>query len=368
MNEYAPVRFFFGANTPNSFFGFHQSDLYDPRDGWIAYLIKSGAGTGKATFMRRVYDTLTTMGLDGEAIYCSSDPSSLDAVVFPQIKLCVMDATSPHIVEPFAYGECEQLIPFGCCLRVDQAAQNTADWFEATDACTACHTRCCRYLAAAHSLLTDAKVQLQSGIDREKMTASAMRIARREWGAATTKRGKETRRLLSAITPEGAVFFADTAAALCPRLYVIEDDYGVIANDYLRLLTKTALSAGHNVITAFCPLSPQEKQEHLLIPSLGVGFLTSNRFHTVEMPVYRRIHASRFIDPAVWRHHRQQCRFDLKAAKDILQAAVDSASEAKQHHDRMEERHIAVMDWELWQTLADRAEAEICRIALRRLS
>ena len=39
-----PIRFFMGANTPGGFVGY-LDDLYDPADGWRAYLIKSGPGT-----------------------------------------------------------------------------------------------------------------------------------------------------------------------------------------------------------------------------------------------------------------------------------------------------------------------------------
>ena len=41
---HAPVRFFLGANTPGGFVGYID-DLYDAKDGWQAYIIKSGPGT-----------------------------------------------------------------------------------------------------------------------------------------------------------------------------------------------------------------------------------------------------------------------------------------------------------------------------------
>ena len=363
-----PVRFFFGANTPSGFFGYHRTDLYDPRDGWIAFLVKSGAGTGKATFMRDIYDTLQAMSIEGEAIFCSSDPTSLDAIVFPSIRLCVMDATAPHIVEPIAYGECEQLVPFGCCLRTEEAAVDTEAWFDAADACAAAHKRCCRFLAAAHHLLEDARSLAQSGINSDKIIASAARTAKREFGGIASTRGKETRRFLSAVTPQGHTVFTDTAAALCPRLYVLEDEYGAVANTYMQTLREAALEAGLDVITCACPLSPSDKCEHLLVPAIGTGFLTANRFHGIDMPVYRRIHASRFIDPTVLRQHRGQLRFDLKAAEELLQSACNASAIAKAHHDVMEQRHIAAMDWSLWQMIADKAKADILKIATVRTS
>ena len=358
------IRFFFGANTPVGFVGFHKTDLYDPRDGWAAFLIKSGAGTGKATFMRRVLSELTATGLDTQTIYCSSDPSSLDAVVCKDIKLCVMDATAPHVVEPYAYGECEQLVPFGCCLQADVTLTQTNVWFEAADACAAAHARSCRFLAAAGSLLDNNRLLAQHALNGAKTDAVAARLAARECDRGNTPR--ETRRFLSAVTPEGYVFFKETAAALCPKLYVLEDEYGAVSARFMTAVRERSLQAGHEIVTCFSPLS-QDAPSHILIPSVGVGFLTSNSRETVDFPVYRRLHASRFTDNDALREKKQQLRFNRRAAAEMLGEAVRCAADAKAHHDRMEALHIAAMDWDKWQTIADEAMTSIMQITKARV-
>ena len=81
MTEWnTPLQFFMGANTPQGFYGF-LDDLYDPDDGWRAFLIKSGPGTGKSSLMRRVLEHAVAQGEEPEAILCSSDPDSLDGVI-----------------------------------------------------------------------------------------------------------------------------------------------------------------------------------------------------------------------------------------------------------------------------------------------
>ena len=94
------VRFYLGANTPGGFVAYLE-DLYDPHDGWRAYIIKSGPGTGKASLMRAVLKAMTDRGLEAEAIHCSSDPGSLDAVLVPSIKACIIDGTAPHAAVAF---------------------------------------------------------------------------------------------------------------------------------------------------------------------------------------------------------------------------------------------------------------------------
>ncbi len=368
MSNDHPVRFFFGANSPDGFTGFHKTDLYDPRDGWIAFLIKSGAGTGKATFMRRVQAALQARGHTCETVLCSSDPSSVDAVVAPAIKLCVIDATAPHILEPVAYGECEQLIPFGCCLDPVAATAQAPAWFDAADACAAAHARCCRFLHAAHSLLETSRRLIAPGVHAEKLIAAVRRTVKRECPPNGDRRGHCVRRLLSAVTPQGHLFLSDTVTALCPRIYVLEDDIGVVSAMYMRRIADEAVAAGHDVIACPCPLSPHAAPEHVLVPSLGVGFLTSNHFHRIDFPVYRRTHAIRFTDSELIAAHKQQLRFHRRAATALLQDAAEASAEAKAHHDRMESLHQAVMDWARYETIAAESERTILRIAAMRSS
>lgn len=357
-----PIRFFLGANTPSGFLGY-LDDLYDARDGWRAYLIKSGPGTGKSSLMRAVLARMTALGEEVEAILCSSDPHSLDGVVLPRLKLCVFDATSPHILEPKYWGAVETIVDLGSCM--DNAAMRAqADAvIAATDACAGLHRRCCKFLGAAASLLSDSARIALSCTDTEKVIRAAGRLASREFPAATGQKGRETRRFLSAITPDGPVIFHETLQTLCSRIYSIEDEYGASSRLLLAELRRLALEAGLEIITCACPLCPEEKLEHLLIPSLGVGFTTSNSRHKVDFPAYRRIHAARFTDEEQLRTKKQLLSFNRRAAKELLGEAAAIAAEARQKHDEMERFSIAAMDWHAVDALTGQVVAEIAAFA-----
>ncbi|MBQ9413819.1 MAG: hypothetical protein IJU16_01690 [Clostridia bacterium] len=353
MESIYPVRFFFGANTPNGFFGYHKTGLYDPRDGWRAYLIKSGAGTGKATLMKAVRSAMTDAGFEGESIYCSSDPDSLDAVVYRDLKLCIIDATAPHILEPVAYGECEQLVPLGCCLDADILEPQQKTWFDAADACAAAHAKCCRFLKAAADLLTDNRRLQQEALSVSKIDKAAARLIASECGENAAARGQVISRFLSAVTPKGIITFWETATTLCPKLYVIEDEDGAAADMLLPRLLEGALAAGQDAIVCSSPLFPQGAPSHLLIPAIGVGFLTSSSRRKVDFPVFRRLHAARFLEHDALKSKKQQMGFNRRAAKEMLQEAVNASTEAKHHHDKMEDVNLSAMDWTRWQAIAD---------------
>lgn len=339
------IRYFLGANTPTGFVGY-TDDLYDCRGGWRAFLIKSGPGTGKNTLMRAVLEAMTAHGEEAQTICCSSDPHSLDAILFDRLKLALIDATAPHIIEPKYWGAVEEIVDLGSCMDNTRMHEHADAVIELTDACSALHARCRKFLCAAASLLGDSRRIAQGCTDFPKIARTAARIGAREFGPPAEKAGREQRRFLSAVTPEGLVVFHETLQLQCPRIYTIEDEYGAAARELLVDLRRRALEAGHDCITCACPLAPYDKIEHLVIPELGLAFTTSNCWHKADFPVYRRIHAARFTDAETLRMKKQVMSFNRRAARELLAEAVRTAEEAKAVHDRMEDFSRAAMDWD----------------------
>ncbi len=89
-------RVFPGGNTAVGFYSFY--DYIITPDATRILVIKGGPGVGKSTFMRRIADEMVERGFDVELHHCSSDNSSLDGVVIPQIGVALIDGTAPHRV------------------------------------------------------------------------------------------------------------------------------------------------------------------------------------------------------------------------------------------------------------------------------
>ena len=93
MKQNEPLRYFLGANTPAGFVSKFDG-FYDCLDGWRVFILKGGPGTGKSTLMKKVAEAVDC---ECEYIYCSSDPRSLDAVIFNDLKTAIADGTAPHV-------------------------------------------------------------------------------------------------------------------------------------------------------------------------------------------------------------------------------------------------------------------------------
>ena len=134
----------------------------------------------------------------------------------------------------------------------------------------------------------------------------------------------------------------DSVEKLCPRIYELQDGYeqgGAI----LARLHRAATEKGWN--TVLCP-SPEDmtRAEHLLIPGLGLAFVTSKPGMTYPGKPFRRLRLDGAADG--------KTRFHIRMAALLRQEAVEALKEAKAGHDALEAIYNPHVDFEGVRTLA----------------
>lgn len=348
----APM-YFLGAATPRGFRSLF-ADAYNPEDGWRAFIMKGGPGSGKSTMMKKIYAALDDTGEPAELIPCASDPASLDGVIFEGLKTCILDGTAPHVLEPIYPGACETILNTGDCWNAEELYRHRAKIIEANAEIARLHDRAGRYITAAGALIADSHHIALEHTD----TAKAARFAAALMGRKLPKvkkgsTGTETRRFLSAVTPMGHLFFEDTIHMMADDIVVIEDEYGAVSRTILAMARAEALEHGLSVITCLCPLSVDEKIEHLFIPSLSLAFCTSNRYHPVTAEG-RAIHVRRFIDAGAIRLKKQRLSFNRKAARELIASAALTLAEAREAHNTLEKIYMHATDFAKVSLLAER--------------
>lgn len=345
------IKYFLGCSSPEGFHSFF-GELCPTHSGGYTYIIKGGPGTGKSSLMKRINSALTDAGIETELIYCSSDPASLDGVYAPALNCWIADGTSPHTLEPKYPGAAQEIVDLGRFWDKDILRSRADEVIALADENAACHRRCRRFLEAS-ALLREDILRLTLGCtDTAKIKRAASRIASREFGRPTGRIGEESHRMISAVTPDGIIFFTDTVRQLCERIYIIEDDNIASSAALLSLLRGYALSGGHGIITSPSPLSPDGEPEHLLIPDLSLGFVTSNKLHPAEFDGAIKINSSRFTDRAALRRHMSRLNFTKKAYGEFIGEAIASLESAKSIHDDLESIYISAMDFSHMDELA----------------
>ncbi len=356
MSKTTLCRYFLGCNSREGFFTLFPQ-FTRPAAGWRCILIKGGPGTGKSTLMKKVVRTAAGRCHPVEEIHCSSDADSLDGVVLPRSKVVLLDATPPHALEPQFPGAVEQ--PFSLCDCWDTAQLSAArePIVALGEEIAGLHRQAVRYLAGAAALLGEVRQLAAATLDREKIARYADRFAARELPDRGHP-GTEEKRLLSAVTDRGCILYNETLQTLCPRLICLEDPCGAAAAELLARLRETALQRGYHIVSCPCPLFPNEKPDHLLLPELGLGIVTSNSFHRITTPG-RAVHAQRFTDGDLLKSRRVRIRFLQKTAAVLLRQAELAIAEAHTRHDALEAYYIAATDFAAVEALSDRLLREL---------
>lgn len=339
MKTNTVVDFFLGSHSPQGFRGYFDALDAQP-DLWL-YLIKAGPGCGKSTMMKRL-----ASAADGitERIHCSSDPDSLDGVIFSSPRAAVLDATAPHTLDPAFPGAKESVVSLYHTLDAEQL-RACAGQIRALFGQCGCHQAAAgRSIVSAGMLLTEQRAIAARCVDSEKLRGYATRLAARCF-PRTGRTGREQIRLLSAVTPQGVLVWRDTVSALCDQITVFQDEYGAAAFPLLSILRQAALDSGYEVYSCVCPLSAGGEVQHLLVPERGMAFVTSNRWHPMEYPGQKTVRCSRFWDANRLRCHKNRLLLCRKTVDGLLEQASASLRQAKACHDELETYYVDAADF-----------------------
>ena len=339
MNE----SYFLGSSGKNGFFSCF-TQLTPKIEGQYTYIIKGGPGTGKSFLMRKIADEMEKRDIECERIFCSSDPHSLDGVIFPSLRVSICDGTSPHMLDPDYPGATGEIINLGDCWDKDALIKNKEKIIKLTDENKACHRRSRRFIESAFSIFADGEKISLDCLDETRLMRYASRVSSRYFKRPSGKIGTEKTRLLDAITPEGYIFLNDTVNALCDEKIVFEDDFGIGASKLILEIRSYALASGFSVISSPC-ISREKALRHIIIKELSLGFFTADKLCTIGIIPTKSVSLKRFYSYPDISAHKSRLTFAKKAANELLNEAIISLKSAKTVHDELEKCYIGAMDF-----------------------
>ena len=347
MNE----AYFLGSSGKNGFFScFNQ--MMPKIEGQYCYIIKGGPGTGKSSLMKRVAAELEKKDIGCERIFCSSDPESLDGVIFPSVRVSICDGTAPHTVDPDYPGATGEIINLGDCWDKNMLFENKEKIIQLTDKNKACHRRSKRFIESAFSVFGDGEKICHECLDEARLMRYASRVSARHFKRPAGKIGIEKLRLLDAITPKGYIFLSETAESLCSEKIVFEDDFGVAATRLISEIRSYALAGGFSVISSPC-ISGEKNIRHVIIKELSLGFFTADKLCKLNVRPTKTVNLKRFYSSAELAAHKARLSFAKKAANELLDEAVYALASAKLIHDDLEKCYSDAMNYEKTDLIAE---------------
>ncbi len=349
------IQYFLGANSPSGFYSLYH-DMLPLEEARAIYILKGGPGCGKSTLMRTVAKRAEKAGLRTEYILCSGDPSSLDALILPQLNVAIADGTSPHPMEARCPGAIERYVNLGDCYDSDALYPIRRKIMAAKADYQESYRRAYRCLEASAQLFEDARTLLMTQTLQDKLCKRAKGILSRELPPIKgAQPGRVTQRFLHTPTCQGVIALWDTVYAQCPKVYQLADRSGLGHALLIHLLTG-AVERGYSPVACPDPMCP-ERLSHLLIPQAGVAFLTSSQ--PLPKKPYRRLRVDAMADREVLNRNKARLKFSRRVADALLEEALTSLSQAKAGHDQLETLYYPHVDFDRADDIARRVGDEI---------
>ncbi len=333
------TNFFAGANSGEGFRNLF-SEIVDLEDTYDFMILKGGPGVGKNTFMKEIGHTMEQAGAMVEYLWCSGDPDSLDGVVLPELRCAMVDGTSPHVIEPRYPAAVDRYVNLGQFYDLTAAKAAAEEVKARTHAYQSAYVRAYHCLKAARQVELDAVAAVGKTYNAEHMDRRISGVIARELRGKGGQQGKTTRRFLGSITHKGCIWRFDSVEALCPKVYEFADSWE-LAGDSLARLHRTAVKNGWNTIICVSPEDPA-RIEHLLVPGLGLAFVTSNTHMDYGKKPYRRIRLETMTEV----EGKARLRFQSRMVSILREEAVGALKDAKQNHDALEAVYNPYVDFD----------------------
>ena len=349
------THFFLGANSGQGFQNLFPR-FCEPENHYDLLVLKGGPGVGKSTMMRTIGKAMEEKGEQVEYLYCSGDPGSLDGVHIPRICTAVVDGTAPHVIEPKYPAAVDRYINLGQFYDIAAAKRSRADVIRHTQAGSAAYQRAYRAFGAARQMDDGAAALIAEGLDAGKLLRRTDGIIGREIRGKGSG-GRDEYRFLGSLTCQGPIWRFDTVQTLCPRIYQLQDTYGLAA-PMLQRIHAAASARGFRAIV--CP-DPEhvDRIQHLLLPELGLGFVTSRDGMEYAGPAYRRVRLDAMVDSSHYKRFKARLRFSNRVSHALREEGLDALREAKAAHDQLEAVYHPHVDFDGVQQMA---KAELERI------
>lgn len=330
--------YFMGSNTCC---GFKFFPPYQGLNLERVFIFKGGPGTGKSTFMKKVLLHLEKGGYNQELFWCSSDPDSLDGIIFPELKLALVDGTHPHILEAKIPGAQEEIINLGDFWDSNLLLARREQIEKLQKAIQSRYSQAYNLLARAQLIQVELEIACEKNIDRHPLQ-ERINLLNHHFAELKHEEKYMARNLFaSSITSQGPRnFFNELTEDYQERIIFTGYPRSIISHT-LKHLSQEIANRGHNYTLLRCGFD-EKAIDGLLLPWEKKAILNGNWPHIIE---------PRSQDFIVNLNDYTQTPAETKTIEKELKSSIkEAASQIKQAqllHCELEEYYIGAMDYNL---------------------
>lgn len=334
MKQPTVTQYFLGANSKSGFYSLYDHFCAGPDD--IMHIIKSGPGTGKSTFMKRIGKAAEELGYDVEYILCSGDPDSLDGVYIPVLHTGWVDGTDPHVLEPNYFGASGDYVNLGQFCNKSLLTEHRPAIEDVTRGYKTCYKKAYVYLSAAGSLADSVTGTLPNDA-AAKIRKRAQAKIQKELTGSRIKSAKPVKRFLRAISCKGDYIISSTLESLCDRLCILESHFGLEQLFFEEIIAEVQTQ---QVSAVICPnpLCPNQT-EAVILPEQKLCFISDQAAPEFAGKV-RTIHLDTYMEEVSKADYKSR----EKQIQQLLDISYSHLAQAKALHDELETYYRPALD------------------------
>ncbi len=324
------LKYFMGISTAKGY----DTEFYIEHESFYGYYIKGGPGTGKSTLMKKLSDAFPDE--NKSFYYCSSDPKSLDAVVFEDKKFFIADATSPHegnVKLPFVTGE---IIDLASSLEQDKLRDVKDKIIYLNEQNQVCHSLVKKYLSEI-SVLEEKLIS----VGKEKIKKIALEKFVNELVTSNLKEKDCKNPTVSykqriSNTPCGKLCKTDNA-----RLVVLKDELLYASRYIVSEFVKYAVSVGVSTEITKSATLDGFKDLLVFVPELNLMLCAEQNLYenNAEVTDLKDLYSNEFSEEI-----KTFVGFTQNGIKQAEENVKNTLNKALQIHDELEEFYINAID------------------------
>lgn len=357
------LHYFAGGNTARGYFSLYESNFAELEK---IFILKGGPGMGKSTLMKKLANEWLEKGYDVEYIHCSSDPDSIDGVIFPALKIGIVDGTEPHVVEPKAPGAIEEYVNLGHAWNSQQLVAEKAEILRLMKERQEAYERAYKYYAEALAVHDEWEEIYIANMDFEKLNALTGKLKTKFFGDIFLNKKADVRhRFLGAATPIGAVDYVPNLTEGLPKRYFLKGRPGSGKSTLLKKLATTAENRGFDVEIYHCGFDPNSL-DMVIVRELGMAIFDSTAPHEY-FPSRAGDEIIDLYKVAILPGTDEIYSDQIKDVSAIYRAKMNdgtaSLSEAKKLHDEIEKIYQRAIDFTIIDDIQKDMETDILDLA-----
>lgn len=338
-----------GGNTCYGFYSLYDYMAYPEADYKI--ILKGGPGVGKSFFMKNIGEYFERQKFDIEYHWCSSDPDSLDGIVVGEQKVCILDGTAPHIVDPRFPGAVDEIINLGQFLDRGKLRLVRQQIINLSENVSWCFNKAYGRLKETSLAFQEWESYYVRAIDIPAVNRNILALAE-DFLFNCTPGYKNPRHLFAgAITPSGIVTRVNSIINPNYSLFAIKGSPGTGIKtlfDYIlqiSSLREIYIEVFHN------PFNP-DYIDIILLPETRLALVNCSTTivdyaeQLTSRKSRRFLDFNQFINKASLEVYQKSITSAEERVKSGLLAAVSSIKAASQYHDELESYYVDAMDFE----------------------